>query len=277
MRREFVFLTSNNNKLVITAFGVENLTEAPCIIFVHGLKGFKDWGFGPYSGKFFAERKYFVITFNFSHNGIGDNLTEFTELDKFADNTFSLEISELSELIDAYLGGYFGKTNIKEIGLIGHSRGAGIAILTARKLRYIKAVALWSSVSDFDRYSNRQKEEWKRRGSLEFLNTRTRQRMKINKSLLEDIEENGNDLLNILKSVNEFNRPLLIVHGEQDITVPVNEAKRLYESSDKNLTELFLIPQTGHTFNVQHPFDGSNDKFDSVLNKTYDFFQENFN
>lgn len=277
MNKDFVFLTRKKNKLKTTTFGIENLSNKPCIIFVHGFKGFKDWGFGPYCGKFFSDNGYFVISFNFSHNGIGENLTEFTELENFAENTISLEISELAELIDAYLEGFFGKTENKKIGLIGHSRGGGISILTARKNKKIDVVALWSSVSDFDRYTNRQKDEWRRRGYIEILNTRTKQKMRLNKSFLEDIEMNKVDLINIDKSIKEFNRPLLIVHGEQDLTVPVQEAKKLFEISNKNMSEFYAVPNTGHTFNVQHPFTGSNSKFDSVLNKTLDFFKRNLN
>jgi hypothetical protein len=77
----------------------ENLNSSPCIIFVHGFKGFKDWGFVPYRCEYFAENGFFVVSFNFSHNGVGERFTEFTELEKFAENTFSPEITELSEII----------------------------------------------------------------------------------------------------------------------------------------------------------------------------------
>lgn len=36
---------------------------------------------------------YDVITFNFSHNGVGENLLEFTELETFAVNTYSCELT----------------------------------------------------------------------------------------------------------------------------------------------------------------------------------------
>jgi len=88
MIQNFVHFTAKKNKLNITAYGYENYPSAPCLIFVHGFKGFKDWGFGPYIGNFFAEKGFFSISFNLSHNGVGDSLTEFTELDKFAEILF---------------------------------------------------------------------------------------------------------------------------------------------------------------------------------------------
>ena len=275
MAKDFVFRTRNSDTLSITTYGIDNVGNVPCIFLVHGFKGFKDWGFGPFVGKYLSENGFFVCSFNFSHNGIGNNPTEFTELERFAENTFSLEISELTELIDAYLEGFFGRISNSKIGLIGHSRGGGISLLTARQRKNINAVAVWASVSNFDRYSERQKENWRKKGVFEVLNSRTKQVMRLNVSLLEDLEKNRDDLLNIGKSVSELNRPLLIVHGEQDVAVPVKEGEELYEMSNKDLTSFIKIPATGHTFDVVHPFKGSNPKFEKVLNSTLEFFNRN--
>ncbi len=275
MTKNFILITSRSEKLRITAFGIQNYKLSPCLIFIHGFKGFKDWGFGPYIGNYFANNGFFVLTFNFSHNGVGDSLTEFIEFDKFANNTFSLEISELSELISAYLKGFFGKTENKKIGLLGHSRGGAIALLTARQRKEINAVAVWSSVSKLDRYSERQKKKWRESGVFEVFNSRTKQKMSLNISLLNDIEENNDNLLNIKKAVKELNRPLFIAHGEEDLAVPITEGELLFKWSDKNLTELFRIKETGHTFNIKHPFEGSNPKFEMLLDKTNGFYKNN--
>ncbi len=274
MSKEFILTTKRNDLLRITAYGIEN-SEKPCLIFVHGFKGFKDWGFGPYAGKYFGDRGYFILMFNFSHNGVGESLTVFNELDKFADNTFSLEVNELSELISAYLDNYFCRTNNKAIGLIGHSRGGAIALLTAKFRTEVNAVAVWSSVAKLDRYSERQKEKWRRTGVFEVLNKRTNQVMKLNVSLLEDIEKNKDNSLNLEKAVKELNRPLMIAHGDQDLAVPVDEAEMLFNWADKGKTIFHKIPSAGHTFGVSHPFEGSNKNFDDLLIKTENFFNIN--
>lgn len=275
MSREFILKTSRNNHLQVTAYGMNNLSSAPCLIFVHGFKGFKDWGFWNFTANLFAEGGYFILSFNFSHNGIGNKPTEFTELDKFAKNTISLEVSELNELIEAYQNGYFGNTSNKKIGLVGHSRGGAVSIITASNNHSISALTVWASIADFKRYTKRQVDEWRKNGFMEAVNSRTGQIMKINVSLLDDIESNSNNSLNIRKAVQSLRIPFLIVHGEQDVTVPVKEAHQLYEWSDKNITELTTIPSAGHTFNIIHPFAGSNNKFDQVLNKTMKFFNNN--
>lgn len=277
MSKDFILNVQNNNILRVTAFGIEHINSAPCLIFVHGFKGFKDWGFGPYVGDYFSKMGFFVLTFNFSHNGVGDSLTDFVELDKFAENTFSIEIDELKELILAYDFGFFGNSSNKGIGLIGHSRGGAISLLVGSESDDVKAVCAWSTVSNFDRYTDRQKDEWKKRGNIEILNTRTKQRMKLNVSLLEDIEANKEGSLNIEQAVKNISKPLLIVQGKNDLAVPVIEAEKLYEWSNKDLTELNIIPAAGHTFDIKHPFEGSNKKFDTVLNKTNNFFKTNLN
>lgn len=277
MSKDFVLNTDKNDKIRITVFGFENINYSPCLIIVHGFKGFKDWGFFPFAGNYFSKHGYFVITFNFSHNGIGENLTEFTELNKFAENTFSLEINELSQIINAYKNNFFGKSGFNSIGLIGYSRGGAVSILTAAQKSEIKAAAVWSSISKLDRYSERQKFEWRKKGFIEFFNSGTKQTMKMNLSFLDDIEKNKNTTLNIEKAVRKLDRPFLIAHGSQDLTSPIQEAKQLYEWSNKEQTEFYEIHAAGHTFNVKHPFEGTNEKLENLLNKTKMFFKQNLN
>ena len=54
MNKDFVLITKKSEKLRITSYGYENLESAACLIFVHGFKGFKDWGFWPYHWKLFC-------------------------------------------------------------------------------------------------------------------------------------------------------------------------------------------------------------------------------
>ena len=274
MKKDFVLSTRRNEKIRITTYGSET---APCLIYVHGFKGFKDWGFVPYLGEYLSNKGFFLIAFNFSHNGIGENPLEFTELEKFGKNTFSLEVEELNEVVDAYVDNFFGEIENKGIGLIGHSRGGAIALLAASEKENVRAVTVWASVSKLDRYSKRQKEEWRKKGVFEVLNTRTNQVMPLYINLLEDIEQNKNGNLNLEKAVSNLNKPLMILHGEQDLAVPLSEGKEIYSWSNKELTDFQTVEATGHTFDIKHPFEGSNSKFNFVLNKTEEFFTKNLN
>ncbi|MCU7494538.1 MAG: alpha/beta hydrolase [Ignavibacteria bacterium] len=275
--KDFSLAAGPDDKIILSGYGLENIGSKACIIFVHGFKGFKDWGFGPYLARYFAEKGMCVLTFNFSHNGIGENPLEFTEMDKFASNTYSREVSELSTVIDAYGNGYFGAVESSRLVVLGHSRGGAISLLAASRKASVKAVALWASVSRLNRYSERQKKEWLKKGFMEVKNQRTGQIMRLNAALLEDLERNSGDLLNIKKAVETLNRPLLIAHGEQDLAVPIREGEELFGWSDKSRTEFFKLYATGHTFDIKHPFEGSNEKFERLLKKTYDFIIKNVN
>lgn len=274
MSKDYTLETKEKEKLAVTAYWKGGAENKPCLIYVHGFKGFKDWGFVPYLSEYFAAKGFFVITFNFSHNGIGENLTEFTELDKFAENTYSREISELNEIIDAYKRGFFEAGGIGKITLLGHSRGGGISLAAARKRDDISAVLLWASISKFDRYTERQKKEWHKKGYMEALNTRTKQVMRLNAVLLDDIEKNSADSLNLEKAVRELKKPLFIGHGEQDLTVPIKEGEALYSWADKKMTEFVKIPNTGHTFNISYPFNGPSEKLHILLEKSFLFLKK---
>jgi uncharacterized protein len=278
MSQNYIYNTSDNHKIHLTTFGNSNLEKGNCIIFVHGFKGFKDWGFGPYLAKYLAEEGNFVITFNFSHNGVGEDSTDFNELKKFADNTYSKEVNEIKEIVRAYKTDFFGEINDQnKIGLLGHSRGGGVSIIATNIIKEIDALVTWSAISNFDRYSERQKEEWKLKGYFEIMNARTKQMMRLNKVFLDDIESNSSGLLNVEKALGKINIPYLIVHGDQDLAVPIDEAEMIYSWSNKTVTELYKISGTGHTFDIKHPFEGPTVAFEKVIAKTSQFFHKSFN
>lgn len=273
MVRNYYLTASDGEKLRISTFYNGHEKSTKTLVFVHGFKGFKDWGFGPYLGSYFAEKGFSVVMFNFSHNGVGENLTEFTELEKFAKNTFSKEIRELNEILDSIKNGFFEEISDKtKIVICGHSRGGAVTLLASTKRADIIAVAVWASIAKLDRYSTRQKEEWRKKGSFDVMNMRTKQVMSLGISLLDDIELNEKDSLNIEKAVNNLNKPLFIAHGDQDLAVPIDEAEQIYEWSEKSKTELYKIYGSGHTFDIVHPFAGTNKKFEDLLETTYKFF-----
>ena len=276
MNKDFRLKTKEGDFLNISTYGLENIGRLPCLIIVHGFKGFKDWGFFPYAAKYFADKGFFVITFNFSHNGIGESKLEFTELNKFAENTVSLEISELAQVVNAYKSGFFGKDIFNKVCLIGHSRGGGVALLSSLIDSSTDAYVVWSSVASFERYTERQKSEWRKKGFIEVLNSRTNQMMRMNIEQLNDIEKNKTGSLSIEKAVKGLEKPLLVVHGEQDLTVPIAEAEQIYNWSNKSITDFEKIPAAGHTFDIVHPFAGSTKKFDGVLVKTQEFLVKVF-
>lgn len=263
----------------------ENTGKLPLVILCHGFKGFKDWGCFPYIMDKIAEANNFCVSFNFSYNGTGDKEEEqsdFTRLDLFAKNTFSRELDDLGSVIDhLFENENENKYNydLNNITLIGHSRGGGIAILkTAEDKRITKLIAL-STVNNFDRYSEALKSKWKDAGYFEVMNTRTNQMMRMDYTLMEDLENNS-DRLDIQKAISKITVPVLFIHGEQDLTVDYSNAEDLYTRrletfpDLKDATKLSLINNTGHTFGAVHPFEGTTPALESVIELIIDFLKK---
>lgn len=217
-----------------------------------------------------------ALSFNFTFNGVESSRpTEFSRLDLFAQNTFTKELGDLEAVINYfYLNSEEHRIDRNRIALIGHSRGGGISILKAREDNRVKCLITLASVSDFDRYTAEHKRKWKEKGYFEVLNTRTNQMMRLNSSLLEDIE-NNKERLDITNAVKNLDKPYLIIHGKEDLSVRFSEAEVLYKYSDKSLTEFFPVENTGHTFGVVHPFQGTTKAFEIVINKIVEFLKKN--
>lgn len=247
----------------------------PITIVAHGFKGFKEWGFFPYAGRALADAGMAVIVMNFSHNGLDPHGEEFTRPERFATNTFTREIRELREMIDAVEADRLGlgeRVDRTSIATVGHSRGGGIVLLEAANDPRLRGVVTWSAVSTFDRYSRRQIEMWRREGQLEVINARTGQVLQLDKCLLEDLERNS-EKLDIRQAVKTLDRPLLIVHGEVDLTVPPSNAVDLHSAASNSQSELVRVPRTGHTFGAVHPFAGPTEALRTVIDTTVAFLQ----
>ncbi len=281
IHQEFVLHSGEGEKLRADLRYIADGKKKPVIIFVHGFKGFKNWGPFPSVCEQIAASGFISIAFNFSHNGIGDDLMNFTELDRFAENTFSRELDELSNVIGEVVS--LKNIPIEEseiytgaIGLHGHSRGASIAILGAPRHRMVRAVAAWAPVDHFNRYSDRQKAEWRKLGYVEIQNSRTGQTMRLNASLLDDIEKHKErlDILNAANVLTSQEKALLLIGGSEDLTAKPEESQTIYNSALKQFAKLHLIPNTGHTFGTIHPYQGSTPALENAVGITINFFQE---
>ncbi|MBE2255446.1 MAG: alpha/beta fold hydrolase [Ignavibacteria bacterium] len=264
-------------RMIPSEFQKELITgQLPLVIFCHGFKGFKDWGGFPYMMDKIALAGNFAVSFNFSYNGVGEDdedLVNFTRLDLFAQNTHSRELNDLKDVLN-YLEKNKDTYNydFDNITLIGHSRGGGTAIVFSAGDKRIKKLITLSAISDFDRYSDRLKKQWKQDGFWESENTRTKQMMRLNVTLLEDIE-NNREALSIETAAEKINIPWLIIHGTEDLAVDYSNAENLKSHNNKETSELILIEKTGHTFGISHPFSGSNQIFDSVIDTVIKFIQ----
>ncbi len=260
------------------------LPEGPApraaVIVAHGFKGFKDWGFFPHLCERLAGEGFAVVSFNFSLNGVHPSApTEFSDLDAFGRNTLTRELDDLHRVLDETARGDLLPRRPDRVGLLGHSRGGGSAILAARE-REVHALVTWCAVATFDRWMHSTKREWRGKGRIFVANARTGQQMPLDVGLLEDFEANR-ERLDVEGAAAAVRAPWLIVHGAEDESVPVYEAERLARAASRTATggprpgaRLRIVEGAGHTFEVGHPFEAPSPELEDAVEASVDHFRE---
>lgn len=215
------------------------------VFIVHGFKGFKDWGFFPFVAEQLTRHRLAVCRFNMSRSGVGPSLDSFDRLDLFEDDTYSTQIADLRTVVH-----HVQKKLQLPTFLLGHSRGGGVALLAAQEIPRLHGVVTWSAISHVDRWDEPAVRAWRDAGHRDEVNSRTGQVMRMSPRILDDYEANR-QRLDILAATERLERPLLVLHGVRDESVPVSEARAIVERArDGSIT---LIEQASHTYNAIHP------------------------
>lgn len=230
------------------------LKNAPVVIFVHGFKGFKDWGTHNLVANYFANAGFKYLKFNFSHNGTTpDSPLDFADLIALSDNTFSIELEDLDTIIDFACSGS-GMPAAKEVYLIGHSMGGGIGIIKAAEDSRIKKLVTMASISSFYNLWPEEIEiQWRLQGIFYMPNKRTGQKMPLKSTLLNDLDKHPKRL-DILAQAKKVKQPWLLMHGDADPTVPLSHAEELHTAHPD--AEFVVLPGADHTFGGSHPYVG---------------------
>ena len=268
--------------ILVDLFYKDSTIKMPLIIFCHGYKGFKDWGAWDLVAKEFAKNDFFFLKFNFSHNGgTVDDPIDFPDLEAFGNNNFSHELNDIERVIDFT----FSKNSVCEkidkskVFLIGHSRGGGICTIKCSENKNITGLLSWAGVSNFKkRFSEGSEEfiEWQKKGVKYIQNGRTKQLMPHFFQFYLDFKKNENKY-NIKSAVSKLNIPYLIIHGDNDKAVDVNEAFDLASWNKKN--KLHIVNGAGHTFGSKHPWESDKlpDELHQVVYKSIEFISQNLN
>jgi pimeloyl-ACP methyl ester carboxylesterase len=247
----------------------------PAVVLCHGFKGFMEWGFFPYLGALLADRGLIAVRFNVSGSGMRPGEDRVGDPEAFRADTHGRELDDVLAVIAA-TGTEIaaGRVDLARIGLFGHSRGGGNAVLAAALDPWrerVRALVTWASVAGFDRYSPEQKEDWRRDGELPVANARTGQLLAMGLGLLEELETRR-DELDILAAAARRRAPWLIVHGQRDESVPASEGERLAARATAP-AELLPIPEGDHTFGSRHPFTSPTPALIQALNATQKWFR----
>lgn len=274
--KSYIFKGSHQ-KLITADLTFSSYTESvPIVLFVHGFKGFKDWGAWPLAAEIFSIKGLPFFKFNFSHNGTTpEQLTEFVDLETFGNNNFKIEFDELGFVMDFIekKSNYIPFDWNGEFFVIGHSRGGAIALLRAAQDDRVKKCATWSSVSNLEQYLEMKDfRAWKEDGVHEIINRRTHQKMPIFFQFVEAFAQNASTL-SLSQQFENISCPLLIVHGENDDVVPISEAHFIYTNISHAI--LLEIENGDHTFNSKHPLKERkiSKPFAEAVTETIEFFK----
>lgn len=230
--------------------------KKPVVVFLHGFKSYKDWGFIPQVCKEFATSGAIAFNFDFSQNGIVDSRKPKFDPEIFRKQTIT-KMMEDATIVVNYI-----RTNMAEITedqfngnihLVGHSLGGAVSILAASKYRLkVDRIILWNSIAKLDRNTERQKEQWVKNKSIEIKIEGCDQALPLDVSYLTDKEILGNDA--ILEAISKIKQNILIVQAKEDLTTKLKEAKLLKEHA-KEKAKLFVIENSGHTFGIKNKFE----------------------
>ena len=250
-------------------------TSCPILLIIHGFRGSKNWGFFPTIAEEFAQNGSIVLTWNMSLNGYSKNSQYIDQPDNFARNTITQEMVDTQSIIDSILqddriiSGDIRSHWNGDIHVLGHSRGGGIGILISVENPSIKKLALWNTISRFGRFTERQKKLWSETGTFPIDETEDGKVIAMNYTYISDLEFHS-DEYSPLRAITEVSADILIVHAEQDMTVPIREAHALQEKSHS--AHMHSIPQAGHIFGCTHPFTEMTSSLRDAIDTTTAFF-----
>ncbi len=230
----------------------------PVLVFVHGFKGFKDWGHFPLLGRFFAERGFVFVKLNLSHNGlVVGGSGDLEDLEAFGQNNFSLELDDLGQLLDAlHVPGATplpaADLDLRRLYLVGHSRGGSLVLLKAAEDARVAAAATWAAVADLSRYfPEAVLADWQRTGVLHVPNARTGQQLPLDYQIVEDYHAHR-ARLDLPARLPGLRQPLLLVHGDEDETVPLAALAQLHAAQPTAQT--LVVPGATHMLGGAHPW-----------------------
>ncbi len=213
-------------------------TLCPAVVFFHGFTGTKVEPHRIFvkTARELAAIGFYALRFDF--RGSGDSGGDFSEM------TIGGEVSDAIKSIDVLTA--MPGVDPERIGILGLSMGGCVAACVSGQETRVKSTVLWAPLSD---------DPPDRRDEILARSKHTPTPEEIAQSNANVV---GNafyeELPNISPSalIQQFNGPLLIIHGSGDQAVPVSHGKRYYElMRDRDaLTQLEVIDGADHTFNT---------------------------
>lgn len=181
-----------------------------------------------------ADAGFTTLRFDFSGNGQSDG--------QFIDSTYTKQIGEMKTAM-----AYLVRQEVDWIGLVGHSMGAVVAMLTAASAPEVKGVCALAGrlagTTPAHFLTPDLRTELQTKGRVSFVSRgRT---LELTDSFFGDA-----DRYDLAAAVAGLRVPLMVIHGDQDEIVPVAEAYRARELKPDG-ARLEIIPGADHMFSQE--------------------------
>jgi dipeptidyl aminopeptidase/acylaminoacyl peptidase len=244
----------------------------PTVVICHGFKGFMEWGFFPSLAELLAQRGFVAVRFNFRGGGMSPGDEVVTDTEAFRHATFGGDLEDVRNVLAA-TGSEIapGHVDRERLGLFGHSRGGGMALLTSAQSEDVSAMVTWAAVSTFNRLGEETNQVWRAEGEVPVVNARTGQTLPVSVEVLEELEAHP-ERFDLEAAAGRRSAPWLIVHGELDPTVPIHEAELLSTAAAPR-SRLHRIAGADHTLGAKHPFAGPTPMLIEAMNATQSWFR----
>ncbi|MFK7959292.1 MAG: alpha/beta hydrolase family protein [Phycisphaerales bacterium] len=246
---------------------------ARTFIIAHGFKGFMGYGMFPAMAHWLARQGAIVHRFNFSRSGMTRDDHTFARPDLFAGDTWNHQVDDLATVAAAVRDGRLAGGD-RDLHVVGHSRG-GIAVLLAAGRGVLGWPAGLTSIaapSSCRRLQPATAEAMRTQGFIEVESSRTGQTLRIDGTWLteQDADSAAHDLLGLAAAID---RPVLLIHGAADDTVPVADVDAIGSALGGPVRTL-KIPGANHVLDCVHPMDPSGPRpgaLESALEAIADF------
>lgn len=241
-------ITLNNGAIQLPGTLTYNISKSPLIIWVHGSGGVNRDGNQPLYIKQFREEinKKGISFFSYDKRTANPSNMSFIKQDGIYFDDF---VSDLKEVINHFNN----DDRFSEIILIGHSQGSLIGMLASEKVnKYISLAGAGETIdktiikqitkqsSEFGKLTEGYFKELGETGEIK----------EVNPNLISLFAKPNQPFLASWMSINPVdeiktvNIPTLIINGDKDIQVPIQDAKNLHQS--KPNAELIIVKNMNH-------------------------------
>lgn len=231
MEEKVYFKNSKGDKLCGILVNSSGDKSKPIIIIVHGFSSHKN------KPKFVKLAKILfdleISSFRFDVYGHGESGGIFENV------TITEAIDDILKSIE-----FLKKQGYQKIGLVGSSFGGLSSMIASSRTNELYVLALISPVSDYEEVEEklRTKEElrsWNENGYMDFKDGGKKVRLKY--SFFEDSKKNI-----AYNFVPKISVPTMIVHGDNDKTVPINQSIKTSKLIPD--CKLVIIKGAGHDY-----------------------------